>query len=119
MRVLIINFVSTLNFISMAIPVYNFPDHERGTTFGGLQFELIINSIPTNLVGATINMKIAGKIFSTITGEFIFSDAANGKFQFKEQVINLSPKTHPYELEFIFADGTVKVYQKGTWRITD
>jgi hypothetical protein len=102
-----------------SIATYNFPDHERSTTFGGLQFELIINGSPRSLVGAIINMKIAGKIFSTSTGELILSDAINGKFQFKEQIITLSPKTHSYEFEFIFSDGTIKTYQKGTWRITD
>lgn len=102
------------------IQIYNFPDHKRGTTFGGLQFELLINGVAKSLVGATINMKITkGTIFSTTTGELVITDAAGGKFQVREQVINLSPKVHSYELEFVFGDGKRKTYVKGTWRITN
>ena len=96
---------------------YDFPDHERGTTFNGVQFQLIINGIAKPLTGAVINMQIAGRVFSTSSGELVFSDAVNGKFQFKKQVVTLSPKTHDYEMEFIFSDGDIKVYQKGTWKI--
>jgi hypothetical protein len=101
----------------MAIQTYNFPDHKRGTTFNGVQFELIINGVAKNLTGTVINMNIAGKVFSNTTGEIVFSDITNGKFQFKAQVINLSPKTHNYSIKFIFPDGKSKIYLKGNWKI--
>ena len=101
----------------MAVQTYNFPDHKRGTTFNGVQFELKINGVAKSLIGAVINMNVAGKVFSTSTGELVFSDAVNGKFQFKKQVVNLSFKTHPYNIEFIFSDGEEKIYLSGFWKI--
>jgi hypothetical protein len=101
----------------MAIQTYNFPDHKRGTTFNGVQFELIVNGVAKDLTNCIISMSITGKIFSNTTGEIVFSDAVNGKFQFKPQVVNLSPKTHSYQVKFIFPDGKSKIYLKGNWKI--
>jgi hypothetical protein len=97
--------------------VYNFPDHERGTTFGGVSFELLVNGVPKSLAGAKIEMAIAGKVFSTVTGELIITDAAGGKFEFKKQIVTLSPKNHHYEITYTFSDGEVKTYIEGYWQI--
>ena len=101
----------------MAVQTYDFPDHERGTTFEGVQFELIVNGVVKSLVGAVINMDIADKVFSTITGELLVTDAAGGKFQFKKQIVSISPKNHPYEITFTFSDGSIKTYIEGYWKI--
>ena len=103
----------------MAIQTYNFPTHKRGTTFNGVQFELKINGTARDLTGSKITMVLDGnnEAFSTVTGEIIFSDAANGKFQFKKQVVNISPKNHSYEMQFVFGDGEEKVYLSGYWKI--
>lgn len=108
----------SLIFTIMAT-TYDFPDHERGTTFAGVAFELIVNAVAKSLAGAKIEMAIAGKIFSTVTGELEITDAPGGKFAFKSQVITLSPHNHHYEITFTFSDGSVKMYISGNWHITD
>ena len=97
---------------------YNFPDHERGDTFKGVGFELIVNGVAKSLAGATIIMTIAGKEYSTTNGSLVVTDAPSGKFEFKEQIVSMSPKTHYYEIVFYFSDGSVKTYIEGTWKIT-
>lgn len=93
---------------------YNFPDHERGDTFKGVGFELLVNGVAKSLLGATIVMTIAGKEYSTTNGGLVITDAAAGKFDFKEQIVSMSCKTHSYEIVFYFADGSVKTYIEGT-----
>jgi hypothetical protein len=103
----------------MAIQTYDFPDHERGTTFDGVSFELLVNGVAKSLANAKIEMAIAGKVFSTVTGELTITDAVSGKFQFNPQVITLSPHNHHYEITITFSNGSVKMYISGNWHITD
>jgi hypothetical protein len=91
---------------------YNFPDHESGTTFPGLQFTLTVNAIyktPTEIV-----MDVAGKLFTLSGGNFIVNGA--GQFQLKEQIINLPDGVHNYRITLTI-DGKKKTYIKGTWTI--
>lgn len=116
---------------------YNFIDHKYGTTFKGVAFQLIINSTPKNLTGTVINMNVKNKkypvkvneylsnpasqgfnkAFSTKTGEIVYTDAATGKFEFKKQIITLSPGEYIYEMVFNFPNGDIKKYLGGSWKI--
>ena len=98
---------------------YNFPDHKSGDTFGGVQFELLVNGSARSLVGATIEMQVAGETLSSATGEIVISDAAGGKFNVKSQIIDFTPAVYPYEIIITFSDGSVKTYIDGNWRIID
>ena len=110
---------------------YNFPDHENGNTFNGVQFELLVNDVAKSLVGATIVMTCGDKIFSTVTEEIDINDGAAGKFQFIKQIVTfpsvaspyppytLPSYTYPYEITITFADGDIKTYIEGTWKITE
>jgi hypothetical protein len=97
---------------------YKFPDHKSGDTFQGVAFTISVNGTPPSLVGATINMKVGDKTYSnTGRGEIEVTDALNCKFQLKEQRIILPPKTYDVAITILFADGKVKTYIRGTWRI--
>jgi hypothetical protein len=96
---------------------YNFKTHKRGTTFNGVQFTLSINGVVKDLTGSVITMYIDNKTFSTTNGAILVTDAAGGKFQFKKQVVTLSPKTLPYYVTFVFPNGDNKIYLEGTWTI--
>jgi hypothetical protein len=98
---------------------YNFPDHKSGDTFGGVQFELLVNGSAKSLVGAIINMTVAGETLSSSTGEIVISDAAGGKFNVKSQIIDFTPDNYAYEIVIIFSDGSIKTYIDGWWRIID
>jgi hypothetical protein len=97
---------------------YTFPPHKTGTTFNGVDFQLVINGTAKDLTGAVINMEIGGEVFSTATGELVVINAQDGKFQFKEQRINLPPFRYNYEIDFLFTGGIKKTYLTGTWKIT-
>ena len=97
---------------------YDFPTHEKGDTFNGVQFELMINGVEKDLTDVIINMTVNKKVFSTVTGELLITDALLGKFQFKKQIVTMPPKNYNYEIVFIFPNGDVKTYIEGTWKIT-
>jgi hypothetical protein len=98
---------------------YTFPDHPTGTTFNGVAFQLLINSVAKSLSGAVITMRIGNTIFSTDTGELVITDAANGRFQLARQIINLPVRNYPYRFTFLFSNGDIKEYLTGTWKITE
>jgi hypothetical protein len=98
---------------------YNFPTHESGDTFNGVQFELKVNSVAKDLSGAIITMNIAGKKYTSTAGNFVISDALNGKFNFKKQKVTLPSGYHQYEITIEFEDGDIKTYVTGYWTITD
>jgi hypothetical protein len=98
---------------------YNFPDHKSGDTFGGVQFELLVNAVAKNLTGAVIDMEINSQTFSTETGEIEITNAAGGIFQFKSQIVDLPVGNYFYEITIIFSDTSVKTYIDGYWRIIE
>lgn len=117
---------------------YNFPDHENGNTFNGVQFGLLIDSVDKSIAGATIVMTCmtptGDRVFSTDTGEIeiIETGAVDiGKFQFIKQIVTFLPVksayppytltsyTYPYEITITFSNGDIKTYIEGTWKITE
>jgi hypothetical protein len=96
---------------------YNFKDTKSGVTFPGVQFQLIINRVAKDITGAVITMVVGGTKFSTDNGGILITDALTGKFQFKKQVINLTKGVYPYEIIIVFANGDIKTYLEGNWRI--
>ena len=106
--------------MSTKTKTYNFPECTIDETFEGVEFQLIVNGVPKNLTGAIINMIItAGDviIFSTTSGELVVTDAINARFTVKKQIITLPVGTNSYRMKFIFPNGDVKTYIKGTWPI--
>ena len=97
--------------------IYNFKDHNSGTTFNGVDFALIINNKRKNITGALIELIFTGKTYSTSNAEITITDAVNGKFRFNKQIITLPVGRNKYKMRFTFSDGTVKIYMEGQWRI--
>jgi hypothetical protein len=104
---------------------YNFPDHIKGDTFDGVIFEILENNLPVDLTSAVINMDLrtsqaaetAAVRFSTSTNELEITDAVNGIFKFKEQIVNIAAATYYYDIEIIFASGRVKTWISGKWKM--
>ena len=106
------------------IATYNFPDHIKGDTFSGVQFEVLVNAIALDLTDADITMQIrenystANKIeFSTDNGKLEITDAVAGKFTFKEQIIDVAPKKYVYNIQILLPNGKKHTYIKGVWVI--
>jgi hypothetical protein len=104
---------------------YNFPDHIKGDTFDGVLFEVLENDLPVDLTGATINMDLRQtaasdtslKRFSTTTNEIEITDPLLGKFQFKEQIVNVAAYSYYYDIEINYASGRTKTWIAGKWKI--
>lgn len=105
---------------------YNFNDHKKGDTFPGVTFTVTVNASPLNLTNATIKMavktsKTAGttavKLFTSTSNNFTILDATEGIFKFNSQIISIPAGTYFYDIQIVLADGTVKTYIEGTWKI--
>lgn len=106
------------------IAVYNFPDHVNGDTFSGVEFEVLVNASALNLTGAAIKMQLKESASSKMIAEYSIAnskleitDAVNGKFSFKKQIVEVCPKTYVYDIEIVLANGDKHTYIKGTWKI--
>jgi len=106
----------------MAYDTYNFPDHEKGDTYEGTTFTILVNAVALDLTGSVIEVKFWKNgnkyTLSTTSGEITLTDPGNGVFKFNEQVISFDAGTYCHEFKFTLASGKVKTYIKGTWKIT-
>jgi hypothetical protein len=106
--------------------IYNFPDHINGDTFKGVQFEVLINSVPLNLTGAIIKMQLRLSPsginfyeFSTVNSKIEIFDAAAGKFRLKKQLIEVEAKKYVYDIEITLPTNEVYTYISGSWTILE
>lgn len=107
------------------VATYNFPDHIKGDTFSGVQFEVLVNAVALDLTDADITMQIrenyssANKIeYSTANAKLEITDAVAGKFTFKEQIVDVAPKKYVYDIQILLPNGKKHTYIKGVWVIT-
>ena len=101
---------------------YQFPDAVNSSTFEGSQFTMIKNGSPMDLTSASITMNVDANgtnvQFSTMNEKLRITDAVNGVFEFRKQVVDFwSYGTFPYEIIFKFPNGDIKTYINGTWTI--
>lgn len=107
----------------MAAQIYNFPEHTNNDTFNGVQFEVLINAVAADLTDADIKMQLrdsACKLIDEYSVENLkleLTDPTNGIFTFKKQIISLAPQKYSYDIEITFANGDVKTWIKGEWKI--
>jgi hypothetical protein len=107
-----------------SIATYNFPDHIKGDTFSGVQFEVLVNAVPLDLTDAVITMHLkesyqakAKEEFSTVNTKLEITDALAGKFAFKEQIVDICAKNYVYDIEILLPNAKKYTYIKGTWKI--
>jgi hypothetical protein len=98
---------------------YNFPNHQSGDTFLGVNFALLDgDNQPINIQGAKIEFAfVKARKLSTLTGEVEITNAAGGLFRVKSQIIAWQPRTYQYEMKITFSSGTVRTYLSGSWLI--
>jgi hypothetical protein len=104
---------------------YNIPDHLRGDTWNGISSIIFSkDGIPLSLSGSQIDMQFRKDVdapvtfeLSTTNGGIVITDPSNGIIQIVPTLITMQYGTYQYDLEIILADGTVKTYMKGTWKI--
>ena len=87
---------------------YNFPDHIKGDTFKGTEFEVFADETPLDLSGYRIRMHIktiptASTVlhsFDTEDNTISMTNAAVGKFTLNPVIIDLPERTYVYDIEF-------------------
>lgn len=104
---------------------YIIPEHETGTTFEGLLFEVKINDIALDLTGSEVTATFRHsknwaviKILSLGHGLTLVTPAS-GTFKLDRQLINWRAGLWDYEIRFELTDGTVKDYIEGTWNLVN
>ena len=101
--------------------------HIKGDTFEAVNFQMLVNTVPLNLTGATLRMQLrkeyGGVVFLSLTSVanagITITTAASGLFKINKQIINLDAANYIYDIEFIKADGTIKTYISGNFSITN
>lgn len=110
----------------MAQQTYNIPDHVKGDTFEGVQFNVTVNGSALNLTGATIKMQLkpnanpgtTATLTLDTTDGITITDAVNGQFEIDQQVIDIAADCYYYDIQITLSGGSVKTYIKGNWNIT-
>lgn len=97
----------------------------KGDTFEQVNFEVKINDVAVDLTDAVIRMQLR-KQYGGVVGLSLTSvddagitidDALNGLFSINRQVINIEPFNYLYDIEIEFADGTIKTWISGNFKI--
>jgi hypothetical protein len=102
---------------------YNIPDHTRGDTYPGLDFEVIINGSAKPLASTDIKIEFrqgskTGSVMKTLTNGsgITVTDAPAGKFRIDAFLVSFPPGKYYYDVQF--KDGSViKTYIYGAWVI--
>jgi hypothetical protein len=101
--------------------------HKKGDTFEAVNFQMLVNTVPLNLTGATLRMQLrkeyGGVVFLSLTSVasvgITITTPASGLFKINKQIINLDSANYIYDIELIKADGTIKTYISGNFYITN
>lgn len=105
----------------MAAQVYNFPDHIKGDTFGGMKFTVTVNSILLPIESVKMELKIAENAPAVLTlasGDGItISTASDGVFEVDKQIIDITSMEYLYDIEITTKSGEIHTYINGTWNI--
>jgi hypothetical protein len=100
----------------------------KGDTFDAVEFVCKLNGNPINLTGAVIVMDLKhGLMSSTEPPVFTFTSVASngititdptlGKFKINSQIISIEIGYYNYDITITFADGSVKTYISGEFKI--
>ena len=93
-------------------------------TYNGCEFEVIVNDVPLDLTGASIRMQVrktrsqAPVISIELASGLTIVNAIAGEFQIDKQVFSAPPTTYIYDIEITLADGTIKSYIKGNFKVS-
>lgn len=103
---------------------YDFPDHRKGDTIEAITFTITVNGDPLDLTGASAKMdlrknNVKQKRYTTAAndGLTIVSPATDGKLRFDKKIVDVPPNTYDYDIEITLANGDVKTYIAGNWKI--
>jgi hypothetical protein len=108
----------------MPFQTYNIPNHTSGDTFNGVEFEVLVNTLPLDLTGANIIMKLrqnnninAYYELNVANGNITITFPLLGKFTIDQQIINFAPAKYNYSIELHLANGNTYTYIQGSWTI--
>jgi hypothetical protein len=102
--------------------------HKKGDTFDAVAFKFTVNSSDLNLTNCVLRMQLkkeyGGVEFLSLTSVanagITITNAAQGRFQINQQVIDLNSGTYIYDIELKnLTTGVVKTYITGNFTITN
>jgi hypothetical protein len=112
--------------MAIAQQTYDFSPAIYGDTWDGVIMQLLVNDVPKDITGASIRMSLvkspdtaAVATWSTANGRISISDAANGEITFIPFTMNIAVGTYYYDIEYTFADNSIKSYVKGKFTVVN
>jgi len=108
---------------------YNLPDHTKGDTFLGVEFEVIVNSVAINVADYDIKLQVrkdpikTSKVLLELSTENDrlerLEPTTDGKFKIVEWVVDIPAGEYVYDVQFTKLDdgGAIRTWIKGTWTI--
>lgn len=100
------------------ITVYNNDTHL------GTEFEIIVNSVPLDLTGASAKMQVRIDRDKQVvieleigSGLSIVGPATDGKLRIDAQVFSAVPDVYKYDIQITLSSGVIKTYIDGTFTI--
>jgi len=97
---------------------------KKGDTYEGVFFQLLINEVPVNLTGVNIvaefkktPLAVAAYTMNLDNDKIVVTNAAEGRFKFDKQKIELPAGKYLYDVQFVFLDESVKTYISGTMTV--
>lgn len=110
--------------MAVAQQTYDFSPAILGDTWDGAVMQLLVNDVPKDLTGASVRMSLvkspdtaAVATWTTTNGRISISNAANGEITFIPFTMNVPVGTYHYDIEYTFADGSIKSYVKGKFTV--
>jgi hypothetical protein len=110
---------------------YNLPDHRKGDTFLGVEFEVIVNGVAIDVADYDIKMqfrKTAGRISDVVLELSTDNDrlerlepTTDGKFKIVEWLVDIPAGVYVFDIQFTKLDdgGRIRTWIKGTWKILE
>jgi len=102
---------------------YTIPDHIKGDTFNGVEFEMKLNGVVIDLTDCVILIQFkvntyAKPVLILTNGSGLeINDPTNGKFKILPQIVDIEAARYIYDVQFTFITGVIKTYLSGSWSI--
>ena len=102
----------------MSAEIYNFPCIIAGQTFNGVEFTILVNGNPVNIIAVEATfLSTKGKFVLTNGAGFTIIDGPNGKIGLDKQIIDWPFGSYDYQIKTTLFGGDEKYYISGKWVI--
>jgi hypothetical protein len=100
---------------------------KRGDTFEEVPFQINVDTVPLNLVGAVIKMQLrkdyGGEVLLDLTSienkGITIHNPLNGGFKINKTIIDIESGSYKYDIQIKLSNGEVKTWISGIFNVTN